>query len=315
MKILITGGSGFVGSHCVDTLLAAGHNVTVFDRMPPIHSPNINHIIGELRDPTAVEEAIKSNDLVIHAGGLLGTHETVLTVDDAINTNILGMINVLDSTIRHERKLINISKPNVWLNPYSITKDCAEKLCFMYVDEFDAQLAMVKLYNVYGPRQKYNLVRKAIPTWIINALQGKPIEIFGSGSATVDLIHARDTAQGILAIINNFEACRLKRTIEIAEDVYNSFPKHNEQILELGSGRSITVNESVKILAAALDIPVEVKNLPMRRGEVDGTQLCADMTRMTALTGFSSSIDLMEGLCESVAYYKMKIPEVEMGIL
>src|SRR5687767_6707876 len=115
MKVLITGGSGFVGSHCVDAFMAAGHDVVVFDRAPPKHTPESDYIIGELRDPAAVEEAVKRSDLVVHAGGLLGTHETVLMVDDAVKTNILGTLNVLEATTRHERKLINISKPNVWL--------------------------------------------------------------------------------------------------------------------------------------------------------------------------------------------------------
>jgi UDP-glucose 4-epimerase len=315
VKVLITGGSGFVGSHCVDAFLAAGHDVTVFDRVPPIHSPVGDHVIGELRDAIAVDKVVKRSDLVIHAGGLLGTHETILTVDDAVKTNILGTLNILQATTRHKRKLINISKPNVWLNPYSITKDCSEKFCFMFVEEFDAQVTTVKLYNVYGPRQKYRCVRKAIPTWIVDALNGNPIEIFGSGSSTVDLIHARDVAQGIVAIVDNFEACRLKRTIEIADDVYGRFPKHNEQILELGSGKSITVNETVDALVAVLGVPVDVKHLPMRRGEIDGTHLSADITRMTGLTGFRPGIDLIEGLRETVAYYTRMLPEIVQGIL
>jgi UDP-glucose 4-epimerase len=315
MKVLITGGSGFVGSHCVDGLVAAGHEVIVFDRVAPRHTESVDYVLGELRDPAAVEKAVMRCDLVVHAGGLLGTHETVTMVDDAVKTNILGTLNVLEAATHHERKLVNISKPNVWLNPYSITKDCAEKFCFMHVDEFDAQVATVKLYNVYGPRQKYSHVRKAIPTWAVEALNGRPIEIFGSGAATVDLVHARDVARGIGAIVDNFEACRLKRTVEIATDVYASFPVHNAQVLEIGSGKAITVKESVDALAAVLDVPVEIRHLPMRRGEIDGTRLCADMTRMTALTGFRPDIDLLAGLRETVGYYESRLADAAVGIL
>src|SRR5688572_32663798 len=133
MRILITGGSGFIGSHCVDAFVEAGHDAIVFDLMRPIHTPNCDHIIGELRDYATVEEAVKRSDVVVHAGGLLGTHETVLMADEAAKANILGTLNVLQATSRHERRLINISKPNVWLKPYSITKDCCEKFCFTYV--------------------------------------------------------------------------------------------------------------------------------------------------------------------------------------
>jgi len=197
MKVLITGGSGFIGSHCVDAFAAVGHDVIVFDCISPRHTSVGDHVVGELRDPVAVEKAVTRSDLVVHAGGLLGTHETVVMADDAVRTNILGTLNVLQATTRHGRKLINISKPNIWLNPYSITKDTSEKFCFMYVDEFDAQVSTVKLYNVYGPRQEYSRVRKAIPTWIVEALNGRTVEIFGSGAATVDLIHVREVARGI----------------------------------------------------------------------------------------------------------------------
>jgi UDP-glucose 4-epimerase len=315
MKVLITGGSGFIGSHCVDAFAAAGHDVIVFDCVAPLHTQTGDHIVAELRDRAAVAKAVARSDIVVHAGGLLGTHETVLMPDEVVRTNILGTLNVLQATTRHGRRLINISKPNVWLNPYSITKDTAEKLCFMHVDEFETEVVTVKLYNVYGPRQKYSRVRKAIPTWIVEALNGRPIEIFGSGAATVDLIHVRDVAQGICAIAEKFDTCRLKPTVEIANDVYSGFPLHNEQILELGSGQSITVKESVEALTRALDIPVEVKHLPMRRGEIDGTRLCADVTRLSTLTGFRPNIDLMEGLRETVGYYKAKLAEVADGVL
>lgn len=315
MRVVVTGGAGFIGSHCVDALIAKGHDVAIFDRVHPLHTTNAAHVIGDLLDPTAVEEATKHCDLIVHAGGILGTHETVLAADETIKINILGTMNILKATTRHKCKLINISKPNVWLNPYSITKDCAEKLCFMHVDEFDAQIVTVKLYNVYGPRQKYNNIRKAIPTWIVDALNGSAIEVFGTGKATIDLIHVRDVAQGILAIVENFEACRQRPTVEIAADVWGNFPRHNAQILELGSGTCISVIESVAALCEALAFPAEVKHLPMRRGEIDGTRLCADITKLNACTGFTPKIDLISGFRETVDYYKAKLPDIASGVI
>jgi len=200
--------------------------------------------------------------------------------------------------------MINLSKPNVWLNPYSITKDSVEKFCFMYVNEFDAKIAIVKMFNVYGPRQAYADVKKAIPAWITNALKGQPVEIFGEGNSTMDLIFIRDVVDAMIVLVDQFDKCRIQRHSDAARNVYSNFAAYNEHILELGSGREITVNSAVKELEKALGFTVNVHHSLMRSGEVDGTRLCADISRLSALTGFRPQVPLNQGLKETIEYYK-----------
>jgi UDP-glucose 4-epimerase len=316
MKILVTGGAGFIGSHYADALIDRGDEVTVFDGNPQVHEFRARYIRGDLRDRDAVDKAVRGQDYIIHAGGILGTHETVETAYETSETNILGGINILEAVRKHGAGIISISKPNVWLNPYSITKDCLEKFCFAYVNEFDLRVAIVKLFNVYGPRQKYTGVRKAIPTWIVNALRREPIEIFGEGTSTMDLVHTRDVVDGTIGIIENFDKCCVRKSAVPALDVYSNFSVYNEQVLELGSGRGIAVNKALENLNVAMGrIPMEVRHIPMRRGELDGSQLRANISRLSTLTGFKPKMSLGVGLKDTVEYYEQNLKLIEQGKL
>jgi UDP-glucose 4-epimerase len=190
-----------------------------------------------------------------------------------------------------------------------------EKFCYMYVNEFDLKIAIVKLFNVYGPRQKYSKVQKAIPTWIVNALWKKPLDIFGEGTSTMDLVHARDVSDGTVSILTNFDKCRIRKSPEISKNVWSSFQAYNEQVLELGSGDEITVNAAVEELKKAFGAPLEVRHLPMRRGEIDGTRLCANISRLSKLTGYKPKVSLQDGLIETIAYYKKHLSLIEQGKL
>jgi UDP-glucose 4-epimerase len=315
MRVLITGGTGFIGSHLAEGFVRHGYDVSVFDRCPQVHEFAATYLPGDVLDASAVDAAVRGHDFVVHAGGILGTHETIAAPQETSSINIIGSLNVLDAVRKYGSGLVNISKPNVWLNPYSITKDCIEKFCFMYVNEFDMPIAVVKLFNVYGPRQKYSAVQKAIPAWIVSALRGRPLEIYGQGTSTMDLVYIDDVNAAVLDIVSNFDRCRLKKTDSIAQNVWGNFHFFNEQILEIGSGVEITVNAAVNELERALGMPVERRHLPMRRGEIEGTRLRADTRRLTALTGFEPRVTLQDGLNRTVAYYKARAQLVEEGVL
>jgi UDP-glucose 4-epimerase len=299
MRILITGGSGFIGSHCADVLVDRGEEVTIFDHRLPRHEFRSTYVAGDLRDRSAVEVAARGQDFIIHAAGTLGTD-----IYESATTNILGGLHVLEAAHRNGSNLIVLSKPNVWLNPYSITKDSIEKFSLMYVNEFDTSLTIVKAFNVYGPRQEHMAVKKAIPTWIVHALRNEPIVIFGSGTSTMDLIYARDVTDALTRIIDNFEKCRIRKIPRAAEDIWSNFTGYNRQIIELGSGNEITVNDAVQELQDILDIPLRVTHVAMRAGETENTRLRADITRLSQLTGFRPKVGLREGLRETIAYYK-----------
>ncbi len=315
MRVLVTGGAGFIGSHLVDMFLARGDETTIFDTTASNYHPEARTILGNIEDRHAVEQAVAGHDMVIHAAGSLGTHETVLTPAATITTNVMGTLMVIEAVKNQGSRLINISKPNVWLNPYSITKDCVEKLCFMYAREFNTQIAIVKLFNVYGPRQKFTGIQKAIPHWIVSTLRSEPVQIYGTGEATMDLVHVSDVNAGIAGIVDNFDRCAIRADNSIAADVWGNFPSYNDQILELGSGKDISVNQSVAALAKAFNRVLEVQKLPMRRGEIDNTRLCANIDLITASTGYQPQKDLQVGLQETISFYEKNTARIASGKL
>lgn len=314
-RVLITGGSGFIGSHIADYLLDAGWDVVIYDKVPPFFSTSAELIVADLLDLQSVNRAVSGVDCVIHAAGVLGTHETVASPIASLNENVIGTINVLEAAVKYDVPVLCLSKPNVWLNPYSISKDCMEKFCFMFVQEHGLKVSIVKLFNVYGARQKYNTVQKAIPTWIVQMLRGESVQVFGSGSATMDLVHVHDVCVGIELILNNIEQCLIVTHQPVADDVYAAFNGLNNQILELGSGEEMSVLETVNQLGSLIDGEHSICHLPMRRGEVDGTRLCANVARLNQLTGYKSLMALKDGLESTILFYRENLKNILEGRL
>lgn len=309
-RILITGGSGFIGLHLAEFFSSQGYEVTIFDKNWTICSAPIKIVVGDLMNEQLLSKTFAENDVIIHAAGVLGTHETVSDPATAVHHNVIGSLNVLNAATKLQRPILCISKPNVWLNPYSISKDSMEKFCYMYAKEYGTRVSILKLFNVYGPRQKYRKIQKAIPTWIVQMLQGEPVEVFGSGNATMDLINVHDVCRGISGILENFDACAIAANESLAVGVHSSFPDLERQVLQMGSGTEISVCATIEEIARVINRPHAMKFVPMRRGEVDGTRLCADNNRLTQLTKFQPKIALKDGLRATVDYYVNNINDV-----
>lgn len=276
MNVLVTGGRGFIGSHLVRELKKQNHNVKSFDLTDG----------QDITSAKEVDEAVEGNDFVFHLAGMLGTHELVGNTKMAVDVNIGGTVNVLDACRKHGVKLIEISKPNVWLNTYSITKEASEMFTEMYRHEFKLKAAVVKWFNVYGPGQKlFEEVgyRKAVPTWIVNGLKGDPLEVYGSGHQTMDLVHTDDTVSSVIAIMNNFDKCE-GHTFEVGKDEYEA----NEVAAMI---KGLTGNKS------------EIINIPMRPGETLHTKLKANTELLEEITNWKAEVPLEEGLKQCVAWY------------
>jgi len=231
--------------------------------------------------------AVKGKDFVFHLAGLLGTHELVDNAVEAVKVNVIGTLNVLDACVKHGAKLIEVSKPNVWLNTYSITKETAEKFTMMYRKEFGVKSAIVKWFNVYGPGQK--LVdevgyKKAIPTWIVAGLKGEDIEIYGNGKQTVDLIHTSDTVDATISVAENFDACE-------------------SQVFEIGA-EEIELNEVAEIIQKETGGKSKIIHIPMRKGEDENTRIRADISKIYYLTDWKPKLFFEEGIKQTIKWYQ-----------
>lgn len=288
---LVTGGSGFVGSFLVEELHNQGYKVFVFDTAKPEFEKISTFIRGDIRNLDDVQKATDRVDQVFHLAGILGTHETV---DDPISTtltNTIGTLNVLESAKEKKKRVLYVSKPNVWLNPYTISKVAAEQYCLMYVKEFGMDVSIVKWFNVYGPRQRVVGYRKAVPYFVMEALKNKSITIYGDGKQTMDLVYASDTAKATILVANS------KKCVG--------------EIVDIGSGKEVTVNELARNVKKFSDSKSKLNHIPMRRGETPHTRIKADITKIKKLTGWKPAVDLNSGLKLTIPYYRDLLKKIK----
>lgn len=255
-KIVVFGGQGFIGCHVVDNLLAKGYEVTVFDRYLDEAkwkeydwSGKVHFILGDMKDRDAVIEAVNLNDCSINLAGLLGTQEMINNPIPAVEVNILGALNVFDAIRMHKKRGFQIAVGNFWMNnPYSLTKNTAERFALMYNKEHHTDIRIMRGMNVYGERQKHRPIRKIFPNLVIPALLNKDITLYGTGEQIMDLIYVKDFAEVLVRIV-----------------LYDGIP--NNIIYEAGVGGRMTINKATEMVLKATGSSSKVNRVPMRPGE------------------------------------------------
>jgi UDP-glucose 4-epimerase len=280
MKILVTGGTGFVGRHFVDRLRRDGHEVSTLSL--DAGDGDAPHIRMDVCERDAVMAIVRRFDVVYHLAGLLGTHELLDRSYEAARVNILGTINILDGARASGAKVVFIGKPNLSLNTYSITKGCAEAFTTLYNRELALRSVSVRWFSVYGPEQSFH-TRKAAPYFIRWALRNEPIEIWGSGNQTLDLIHVTDA---------------IAATVRIAGE--NGL---EGETVDVGSGVEISVNDLARLVIRLANSRSELRYLPMRPGEPLDLRVKAD-TSALAKIGFAPQVGLEDGLLATIDWYR-----------
>ncbi|MBO0324293.1 NAD-dependent epimerase/dehydratase family protein [Muricauda sp. CAU 1633] len=287
MNCLITGGLGFLGTHITKELLQRGHTVTVYD----IEAANFNQsknckiVKGDVRDYDHLVSHLDKNDVVFHMSGLLGTSELFENPREAINTNIHGALNVILGCNKVGIKRILIpTKPNEWHNVYSATSLAIQKLGLSYSEYIDMDIRVLKFWNVYGPYQKTHPIRKAIPLFIIQALENRPIEIFGDGSQEIELIFSKDFSK-------------------IAVDFTLYSGKIENEIYEIHSSIRLTILEIAHIIIKISGSKSEIKHIPMRIGEKVGTSFHRNQDIKTVID-LKPETEITIGLERTIDFYK-----------
>ena len=223
MKIFITGGAGFIGSHLCDALVAEGKEVTILDNLSTGSKKNIAHLEGkikvfqgDIRDQKLVESLVENCDLVLHMAAALGVNNILENPLESISTNFHGSEVVLNSAVKYDKRIVIASTSEIYgknpKQPLSETDDrvvgTPQKLRWTYSDakaleEATAyslfltkklKVTTVRFFNTVGPRQtgRYGMV---IPRFVQAALEGKPINIFGDGSQSRVFCHVYDATK------------------------------------------------------------------------------------------------------------------------
>jgi len=254
-KVVVFGGQGFIGCHVVDNLLSKGYDVTVFDRYLDEAKweeygwhGKVHFLLGDIKDRDAVIEVVNLNDCAINLAGLLGTQEMINNPIPAVEVNILGALNVFDALRMHKKRGFQIAVGNFWMNnPYSITKNTAERFALMYNKEHKTDIRIMRGMNVYGERQKHRPIRKIFPNLAIPALLNKDITIYGSGEQVMDLVYVKDFAEVLVRIAT-----------------YDDIP--NDIVYECGVGE-LTINSAVDLVLKLTQSSSKVIRVSMRPGE------------------------------------------------
>ena len=302
MRILVTGGDGFIGRWVCDELRAQGHDPIVGDR----HLEGPGDLL-DVRDRVAVMESVSHVEGVIHLAAVLGSSETIQDPRPAIETNILGAVNVMDACVHYGVPLAMTSVGNAWLRSagagtYTIVKECAADLFEMYRRYRGLKGNLVRPTNAYGPGQSvhrdfggHSSVKKIIPSFINAALQGRPLEVYGDGEQISDCVWVGDVAKVLVGALTEAAAGRL------------------HPIAEVGPEESLTVNEVAMAVEVAVSVApgsdwhgyVGTRHIPMRPGEVKGVTKADTST----LEPYGITLTpLSEGLKRTVAYYRATNP-------
>ena len=187
MKILVTGGSGFIGQHIVNELSENKNNqVIIFDIAKPsfLLPDNVTYIDGDVCYKTSIDQAIQECEEVYDCAGVLGTHELVFQTERAIDTNIKGAFNVIQSCLDHNvKRIFHPTKPifkSYWENTYTISKITAENFVRMFKQVYNIDCTILRWMNASGFGQHIFPVRKFIPLAICQALLNEDIQIYGN---------------------------------------------------------------------------------------------------------------------------------------
>ena len=231
MRVFITGGVGFIGSHLCDALVTKGQEVTILDNLSTGSKKNIAHLEGkikvfqgDIRDQNLTESLVKDSDLVLHMAAALGVDNILENPVESISTNYHGSEIVLNAAVKYDKRIVIASTSEIYgknpNQPLSETDDrvigTPQKLRWTYSDakaleeatayflflKKQLKVTTVRFFNTVGPRQtgKYGMV---IPRFVKAALENKNLQIFGNGSQTRVFCHVGDSTKAVLALVEN----------------------------------------------------------------------------------------------------------------
>ncbi len=310
MRILVTGGAGFIGSHLVEKLLAAGHAVIVLDDFNDFYDPRIKHanIAGfakdvsvchvDIRDGAAVRNLFHREkvDAIAHLAARAGVRPSIQHPHLYYDTNVTGTLHLLEaarvigvesfvfassSSVYGASKTVPFSEDQQLtqtLSPYGATKVAGEFLCSTYSHLYQMRVVALRYFTVYGPRQRPDL---AIHQFTRRIYAGQPIDQFGDGSTRRDYTYIDDVIQGTMA------ALKYKGPLY---DIFN-----------LGESETIQLKELISAIENTLGKKAKVNQLPEQPGDMPLT--CADISKARKLLGYNPTTKFSEGLPKFIDWF------------
>src|SRR5881296_3377061 len=310
MRILVTGGAGFIGSHLVEKLLADGHDVAILDDFNDFYDPRIKranissvakniavHDI-DLRDGDKVADLFRKEkfDVVAHLAARAGVRPSIQQPQLYYDTNVAGTLHLLEGAqTSGVGRFIFVSSSSVYgaakkvpfsedehltqtLSPYAATKIAGEFLCSTYSHLYKLRIVALRYFTVYGPRQRPDL---AIHQFTKRIYAGQPIEQFGDGTTRRDYTFIDDVIQGTIAALQ-YEGPLF--------DIFN-----------LGESETIQLKDLIVAIENALGKKAKINQLPEQPGDMPLT--CADISKARKLLDYRPTTRLNEGLPRFIDWF------------
>lgn len=317
MKVLVTGGAGFIGSHLARALLQQGHTVRIIDnlrtglfwRVEPLLS-ELEWMQADICDPEAAARAVHGMDAVLHQAAIPSVSRSLHDPVASNAANVGGTVTLLQAArLAGVRRFVYAGSSSAYgdtptlpkvetmrpapMSPYAISKFAAEQYVRVFAQLGYLETVCFRYFNVFGPMQDPNSAYAAvIPKFARALLNGKPLTLEGDGTQSRDFTYIDNVVQANLKALDA--------------------PGVSGELFNVGCGKRYELNDVIRELAGIIGVQPEVERLPGRPGDVPHS--LADISQARQLLGYEPTVDLHEGLQRTVAWLRNTAVETPAAV-
>ena len=308
LKVIVTGGAGFIGSHMVEYWISKDAEVFVIDNLSTGFLRNVpesaivHFYKGSITDYKLLSEITEGADYIFNFAAMVSVPESILKPRECVENNVIGIINILETAKKFGvKKVVHSSSAAVYgdnpaspkytemrpepKSPYGITKLDGEYYCQMYYENFKLPTISLRYFNVFGPRQDpKSQYAAAIPIFVSKALANEPIVIFGDGNQTRDFIFVKDVIHANIIAAESKNVC----------GVFN-----------VANGSSISILDLAKLIIEETGSKSKIIFAPERPGDIKHSLASIEDTKEKL--NFVPDYNLIKGLRETITYFSQRI--------
>ncbi|MEM3640418.1 MAG: SDR family NAD(P)-dependent oxidoreductase [Candidatus Bathyarchaeia archaeon] len=299
-RVVVTGGAGFIGSCLVSRLVGRGYSVAVLDNLSSGSLENLHSLLGEdgvevvegdIRDRRVVRKVLKGVDAVVHLAALIDVEASVRDPFEVHDVNVNGTLNVLMESVKAGvKRFVFASSTAVYgdanplplmedypprpISPYAASKAAAEAYCLAFNRCYGIETVILRYFNVYGPGQRNSAYSGVVTKFLKNALNDKPLIIYGDGKQTRDFIYVDDAVRATVLALENKS---------VAGEIFN-----------VCTGKPTLLNELVEVMRYAVGTNLKVLYDKPRKGDIQSNY--GNPSKAEKMLGFEAKISLKEGI-------------------